>query len=514
MRLVTMLCLASFLVVGYLEPAFGLQAPDAEKDGKPKVEMLTLQVLVKDPDGHPIENATVFPSGLRTKAEPSSHWGWREELFGLLPKMQTSAEGLVDLPYPKYMTEKLEVGTVTISVEHPDFVTFREDRSVDDAPAEVPLKIGFRIAATAVDANSGEPIKTDLYGLVSGDTRMSDWKLAENGMLVSPVYESNKTWFRMMKIVPGEPTLFSELIEIDPADRSRVLLRNIKLAVGTRVEGKLDDSVTRPVKNGIVSAAINRRGSDGRRFNWFSTWRWLDKTIIAEDGTFVFESMPTDEVLQLIPICDGWVPKPPTKEDVLPFFPDMAERLGVFVAYPQLFRSRGPQIEPTLKMIPATSVKVTVVDRNNKPLPGVEVASRPYQYWFDGGSQILGTAFAMTNLLIGSRQGKEIVFEAGNRYTAKTDENGIAILHTMPPNRNQQLIALLKGFEMPLNGTDRYVRIQLKPDVVTEVTIKMQPEGTQVLSDKVYGNTVVVQQWSYNIYQLMEEFRKRFLRWF
>lgn len=487
MRLITTFCLASLLVIVYLGPAFGRQTPDAENDGKPKVEMLTLRVLVKDPDGHPIENATVFPSGLRTKAESGSHWGWNEKIFGLLPRLQTSAEGLVDLPYPKYMTEKLEVGTVTVSVEHPDFVTFREDRSVDDAPAEVPLKIGFRIAATAVDAKTGEPIKTDLYGLVSGDTRMSDWKLGENGMLVSPVYESNKTWFRMMKIVPGEPTLFSELIEIDPTDRSRVLLRNVKLAVGTRVEGKLDDSVTRPIKNGIVSAAINRRGSEGRRFNWESTWGWHDKTTIAEDGTFVFESMPTDEVLQLIPICDDWVPMIPTKEEVRPFFPEAAEWLGGFAAYPQLFRSTGPLINPKLNMVQATSLKVTVMDHEDRPLSGVRVASWPNQYWFDGGSQVLGDAYSMVDALIATRQKGEMIF-GENRYMAQTDENGIAVLHTMPPKRTEGVVAYLNGYEMPLNGTERSIRIDLKPDIVTEVTIKMQPEGTQVLNDNAFQN--------------------------
>ncbi len=157
--------LVPFYVVG--------QEPEKATEKKP--ELLTLQVLVVDPDGHPIENATVFPSGLRTKVEPGSHWGWSEPLHGPIPKLQSNAEGLVALPYPKYVMEEIEVGTVTISVEHPDFVSFREDRSIEDKPAKIELKIGFRIAATAVDAETGEPIKQDLYGLVSGDPRLSDW---------------------------------------------------------------------------------------------------------------------------------------------------------------------------------------------------------------------------------------------------------------------------------------------------------------------------------------------------
>lgn len=489
----------SVLIVG--------QEPD--KTIEKKAELLTMQVLVVDPDGHPIENATVFPSGLRTKVEPGSHWGWSEPLHGPIPKLQTNAEGLVALPYPKYVMEEIEVGTVTISVEHPDFVSFREDRSVDDQPAKIELKIGFRIAATAVDAETGAPIKQDLYGLVSGEARLSEWKLSENGNLVSPVFEPNKTWFRLIKAKPGEPNLYSKLIEIDPTDRSRVLLRDVKLSKGTRVAGRLDDSVTRPIRNGHVAATIVRRGSDGQEFNWNSKWMWYDKTSIAEDGTFVFESLPPGEILQLLPVCDDWVPLNPTKEEALPFFPDAAERLSNTFSLPQMVRLTGSQVETILKMKPATSVKVTVTDQDGKPLAGVEVASWPNQLWFDGGSNILGSAYSISDWLIQSRQDGQPNFTRENRYSAKTDEHGIAVIHSMPPGRTEGLFAFIKGYEMPLNGTDREIRVDLKEGVVTEVTIKMQPEGTDILKDEAFEGVANNQP---EFMQLLEHLRKA-LKW-
>ncbi len=474
--LLVMQHLLSVLIVG--------QEPDNAIEKK--AELLAMQVLVVDPDGHPIENATVFPSGLRTKVEPGSHWGWSEPLHGPIPKLQTNVEGIVALPYPKYVTEEIEVGTVTISVEHPDFVSFREDRSVNDKPAKIELKIGFRIAATAVDAETGAPIKQDLYGLVSGDARLSDWKLSENGNLVSPVFEPNKTWFRLIKAKPGEPNLYSELIEIDPTDRSRVLLRDVKLSKGTRVVGRLDDSVTRPIRNGHVAATIVRRGSDGQEFNWNSKWMWYDKAAIAEDGTFVFDSLPTGEILQMIPVCDDLVPANPSRDDVLPFFPEEAERPVNSMSRPQLIRLEGGQVEPVLKMAPATSVKVTVLDQEGAPLSGVEVASWPNQIWFEGGSQILGSAYSLSDILLRSRLPGERPFTRENRYSAKTNEQGIAVIHSMPPGRTEGLFAFIKGYEMPLNGTEREIRIDLKEGVVTEVTIKMQPEGTDTLKDEAF----------------------------
>jgi len=477
--------IATFLSLQLIAVSYAVGQEQEKADDK-QPEMLTLQVLVVDPDGYPVENATVFPSGLRTKIEPGSHWRWRGDIFGPPPKLQTNAEGLVDLPFPKYVTEKLEVGTVTVSVQHPDFVTFWEDRSIDDEPAKIELKMGFRIAATAVDAETGQTITQDLYGLVSGDSRLSEWKLAENGTLISPVFEPNKTWLRLIRIVPGETHLFSEAIEIDPADRSRVFLRDVKLSKGTRVQGRLDDTIPRPIINGHVSAMIVRSSTDENRFNWDSRWYWYDRASIAEDGSFVFESLPTGEVLQMIPVCDDWVPLNPTKEDVLPFFPEEAEWVGRSMSQPQLIRLDESLVEATLKMIEATSVKVTVVDSDGKPLAGVEVASWPNQYFFEGGSNILGTGFSVSDWLIQSRLQGERTINRENRFSAKTDEDGVAIIRSMPPDRTEGLVAFLEGYEMPINGRDRKIRIDLKPGEVTEVTIKMQPAGTDVLKDELF----------------------------
>ncbi|MDP1562350.1 MAG: hypothetical protein Q8M16_13305 [Pirellulaceae bacterium] len=446
-------------------------------------EMLTMQVLVVDPDGHPVENAIVSLFALRAKGD-GQHLTWDEEKLGRKPERRTNAAGLVDLPYPKVMEEEFEVGQLRLSVKHLDFVTFLEDRHVDEQPAKAELKRGFRIAAAVVDAETAQPITQDLYGLISSESILSDWKLADNGMLVSPVFESKKAWLRLIKLSPGQPNLYSELIPIDPTDRSRILLRDVKLSKGTRVEGRLEESIPRPIGNGYVAAMIVRNGPDNR-FRWNSQWVWHDRADIADDGTFVFESLPTDEVLQLIPICDDWVPKNPRNEEVLPFYPEAAEKITSSFTFPQLFLLSAPQIAPTLKMVPATSVQVTVVDQDGKPMLGVEVASWPNQAWFDGGGQILGLARATSDWLKRARHGGPNQ-PYPSRYSAMTDANGVAVIRSMPADRTEGLVALLDGFEMPLNGTEREIRIDLKPGVVNEVTIKMQPAGTQVLKDKTF----------------------------
>ncbi|MDP1562351.1 MAG: hypothetical protein Q8M16_13310, partial [Pirellulaceae bacterium] len=77
-------------------------------------------------------------------------------------------------------------------------------------------------------------------------------------------------------------------------------------------------------------------------------------------------------------------------------------------------------------------------------------------------------------------------FSLKSRYTATTDSQGVAVLRSMPTNRTEGLIAELEGFEIPLNGTDRQMYYDIKPGAVNEVTIQMQPAGTQVLKDTTF----------------------------
>ena len=69
----------------------------------------------------------------------------------------------------------------------------------------------------------------------------------------------------------------------------------------------------RPVKNGRVVARIVA-GHDVQ-----NNWCWEAATEIADDGTFVLQSLPADENLQLIAICDGWVSSNPAEKEITEF---------------------------------------------------------------------------------------------------------------------------------------------------------------------------------------------------
>ena len=101
----------------------------------PKHPMALIRVV--DAAGKPIAGAVALPEGLRTKpgAYVSGWYGWRSEANGVPnPAVTTDQDGYARVPYPKYVFEWLETGTLCFSVNHPDYVPDRPERVVATAP--------------------------------------------------------------------------------------------------------------------------------------------------------------------------------------------------------------------------------------------------------------------------------------------------------------------------------------------------------------------------------------------
>ncbi len=488
-----------FVPIGLLTLLAATLTCAQEPDSKPAVaksEMLSLQILVLDPDGNPVEDAVVRPIDLMSVGHSVEWSKWNIERDGPIPELFSDENGKVEMPYPKFGKGKLEIAKLDFKVEHPGFVVYDGHIDVEELTAIVKLVPGFRIAVTALDARTNKKITADLYGVINGsDVGSAKWKMRDDGMLVSPVLGKEQTGLRVVKLTPGEPVLYSEWIDISLEDRSRVLQRNLKLSLGTRVDGRLDDSIQRPIRNGHVCAMIVRKTRSQRSDGGYNHWVWFDKTPIAENGSFVFESLPSDEVLQMIPICEGWVPKKPILESVKEFFSDGEFQLAQDRAIPQILRLEGELVRTILFMEPATSVRVTVVDQDGDPLPGADVNMWPNQLWFEGGSQVLGGSISMSEVLVALRNGeRELPWKSP--FMATTNADGIALIKNLPVNQIELVGASLDGFEMKSMKSDRIDRkylVQTKPNATAEVTVHMQPEGTQVLDQNAYAGDKIAE---------------------
>lgn len=436
-----------------------LFAQDDDK-GASKIETADAQIRVTDPEGNPIADALVYGSGLRTVQEPGSHWGWPQGVE--LAKRKTNEQGLVTLPYPKRIAKDLDVGQVTWTVEHSEFVAFREDRAVEDNPAEIQLVRGYKIAASAIDAVSREPIKTDLYGVVPDGS--GAWKLFDNGMIVSPTLNPRQMSFRLIRIVENQAVAFSDLLVANPEGKTRVVVKDVLMKPAVKVQGKLDENVPRPVVNGTVSMVIvtGDRESENR-------WRWFDTTTIAADGTFEFAHVPTGGVVQLLAVCDGWVQQNPPDELVKTYFPEM-RFIDPKHTYFTPFAVDEESITVELKCKPGRTIQAKVVDEQGQPVAGVEVAVWPNQVILNGGSQILGAGFSMAQSLA-SPQTKPNTSDS--RFFTKTDENGVATILGVPPEYNLGIAVTSRKYEM-IEGDSTGVDFKMSDQPITEVTLRVK----------------------------------------
>lgn len=481
---------SAILAIALTSSAVLAKTQETSDDEAPKIPRVKIRVKVLDPDGEPVEGAQVTPFGLRSRSEPGSHWSWIEKFHGPLPKARTNAQGIAELSYPKFVTEKLETGQVTLVVDHEDYVVFSDDRSVDDELAEIKLKGGYRIATTAINSESKAAIKTDLYAAMGGDWG-SRWKVRKGGILTSQVFDRTQAAMRVIHLPADGPVLFSDLQMIVPEEgQNRVFLRNVELKPGTVVTGTLDKSVPRPVKNGKVILVVVVPGLPSPNADSWNgrgpSWNWSASAKVKADGSFRFDSLPRGDVAQMIAVCDGWVSKLPDGPKLKKKFPDLVTRnISPGMRWPQLFKLAGDEIEPTIAMEPTVSCEVLVQDPDGNPLPDAQVVMWPNQSFFARGSQLLGqqTDFAM--MLRKAREGvdlREMFFK--NRkidYEVMTDKNGLAVIKNLPAPGSEGVAVLHKRFEQAIQGRGRQTTVALEPGKTTKVTVRLQPKGTETI---------------------------------
>lgn len=487
------------------EAADESEVPDVAVD----VEQLPVRLLVLDPEGEPVVGAKITPIGMRTRVERGSHYGWVPQRHGQRPEVLTEADGRATIMVPKHVVETLEIGEVTWQIEHDDFILFREDVDVEDDPGTVTLKRGRRIAISAVSAETGERITTDLHAMLSGGGSGNEWQTNSAGLLMSKSVAPERRLLRIVHAPEDGPVLFSEVIDLNEnGDALRVLLRDIKLHPAVRLSGRLHDDVPRPVQNGTVS--LNIIDHVGEERDWEARLYWTDWAKVREDGTFEFSALPAGSLVQLIGLCDGWVNALPTEQDFEALGADEDLRRDALSLrssriMPQLVKLTQPENTSLLRMVKTASVKVTVLDPGGKPLPGAQVYTNPNQIWIDGGSQIVGNgssmlaALRMTDeqlKLMDDWSARQLLVElgvrcpGGSRYQQVTDENGVAIMPSIPAGtpdipRDCSLQAVHDDFEQPIVDPvrmERSITVNIPDHQQVEVVIRM--EEKKVKSDE------------------------------
>jgi beta-lactamase regulating signal transducer with metallopeptidase domain/protocatechuate 3,4-dioxygenase beta subunit len=457
----TMACIAILIFAGSLglvtlraaDPpkSEGAKAADIEKstaaDAPANPEFL---FHVFDSQGNPVVGATVTPWAC--SSGPGS--------TGLQPKdiapVKTDADGLArivfemggDKQHRAMMRFLLKEGvkSLAMQVEHPDHPTW--SRYIETTgPCTITLVDATTVEVRARRANENA-LARRLYPLLAAPT--TDWTEAADGVMallrVDLSSDQPTRWLRIVQVPKNGPAWYSDLIDL-LQQKGRPIAIETRLKPGVKVAGRLADNVPRPVKGGRVVARI----VDG--VDPMNNLTFEAAADIAADGTFVLESLPADENLQLIAICDGWVSSNPTEKEITEYekrwnFGNDLLRSIAYHRCPRLYRLEGQAIKPVIAMQPTASCEITVLDDNDQPLPGVDVNFWPNQYFSELGSSYAGAgidrlASIRTELKTGQRQDTILANERlanadeiSKRYSATTDAHGVAVVQNLDSGNN------------------------------------------------------------------------------
>ena len=467
-----------------------LAAPPGLSSANEEVDKLTgvaeFKVRVVDADGRPVSKAKVTPWALRS-SQGHGLWLKDDKYCDLSPSdTWTDTTGITTATYPYFRDrdEQIRTTQVSLRVDHPDFAL------AGDVHVDVPLttteahEIKLAIGATA-------EVRPLLDGKVARHenllTLWSDGRSWQPGFAPQRSADGTLSLSGMpagansvlLVTLDGDHAMhFSRITDFDLTLGETKRL-DVELRPGVCVRGRLSDNVPRPVRAGRVRAeSLNPAEAMWDRVQWMT---WVP---IRPDGTFVIDTWPADEPLQLIALCEGFIAENGTAPEEVKNAPRQGSGMS---CRPQVFRPcSGGSIE--LAMTPLVRCNVTAVDEDDKPVAGVEVFSYPNVQWWNSGSQFYGSWLVRGERLVRVRDVRDSVENAyPNPFIASTDAHGRVTLEL--PSGRQFLDVKSDVYELPVFLGRREVDVRLNRGKTTDVALRLQPMGTEKLGewDKLAG---------------------------
>ena len=447
-------------------------------------------IQVVDATGKPVVGAVVLRDGLRTKPGPySGGWySWRVELNGVPnPPVATDKDGYARVPYPKYVFERIETGTLCLKVNHPDYVPDRPERMVAIAPpAGAPWQewadyVWKRIrhkalvarpdpvvlqkgAMLKISVGRGVPTPRDarLFAQVSGPTSddTNFWIWPEPGVIVTRRLAAGPHTVRAIQFDSNGSTWFSDVLPITAAaGQTNELVTDLKR--GVTVRGQLDSAVPRPVKNGRVVANVWPPGSNPQN----EPPQWHGWAAVREDGNFEISSLPEGD-LEIVALTDGFV---------------STNGPGQFqFRYPQKHSLGTNDITITIGMEPTARLEVLVTDDKGHPLKDARVMTWPNVRYGEWGAVILmSDCDSTSDEFLSGPERKFSRWQVGSDFQGVSDSTGLAVLPNLPADV-KELSVEHPHFELPAVGTPggekrRQVSFTLIGGQTNRVSVQLEP---------------------------------------
>jgi len=449
-------------------------------------EFKQVQVTIQDQGGKPVSGATITTTGFRVKGiHGADAYGWRKD-FGPAEKAVTDAEGKAYLKYPvmSIPEEKEYTGALIFHVEHPEFTTADvQTFYIDGSEKPIHLTRGLSLGVSGYFGPDRRPITEIVPNLTETIIRPEDWEKKENGIMAFHKMSPGGHLIQLMGRLPSGEIGYSDTVAF-AADKEKPVRMDLELKPGIRLEGLVDDQVPRPVKNGRVMISVRPKefpalpviedfysleDKYGRRSFWHSY------RPIAEDGSFVFESVPPGEV-DVTVLGDGFVSK--SIGELHNRRNGVLDEKPTILAIPQLF----PLVAPTTKIEvltePAVTFELVTTTKAGKPIEGVGAGFYPSAFRMRGKFGILQSSELPL---------REIPPLPDVPFSGKTDKNGRLVISNLPPEVSG-LDVSHPNYQVPLQDLkgwrDRHIRMKFSPGETNVLNLVMESKGTDFIGAK------------------------------
>lgn len=456
----------------------------------PKNPQAILRVV--DAAGKPIEGAVIKPQGLRikTSAYSSGWWGWTEERHHVPTQpVTTDKQGFATLPYPYYVTEKLETGTLCLAVTHSNYVPARPEsvvstslprgapwrlrfqdlydrirhHTLETRPAPIVLQLGATVQVTITNP---PPKGTGVFfqQIFGSD---ENWNEPQYGVLISHQVSEGQHYARVVYLHTNGAVLYTDIKPFKTVkNESEKLI--LGLHPGATIHGNLDEKVPRPIKHGRVILNIWPVGIKPGD----SPPQWHAWTNLNENGTFSIPTLP-DGDLEIIALCDGFI---------------NTNGPGKFnFRYPQKHHLGTNDISITIGMEPTATLEVTLHDQAGHPVTNALVSTWPNVHWGEWGAVIFGAdCYNTSDQKLAPKTLMHWWERRQQDFQGTSDKNGNAILSNLPPTTDT-LIAENDRFTLPIWKTTsgektRQVALKLTTSETNHLSLQMVPKEQSVIT--------------------------------
>jgi hypothetical protein len=446
-----------------------------------KFEFKTVQVRVEDKDGKPIPGASVTPTGIRVKGiHAPDAYGWRKE-YGPAETVVTDAEGKASVKYPvvSIPEEKEFTGALILSVSQPEFSPVHiQVFHIDGEDNPIRLERGITLEISGYFGPDHQPVTDIVPNFAQDGLRPEDWQKNPNGVMTLHQVAPGGHTIQLMGRLPSGEIVYSETA-LFTAETRKLTQLALEMKPGIRLEGHIDSQVPRPIRNGRVMISVRPKEFPAmliiedfydlqQKYGQRSFWHSYRP--VAEDGSFVFESIPPGEV-DVVVLGDGFVSKSVGK---LQNRVNGTLQDGPAMAIPQAFPLVAPVTQIEVATEPSAILEVTTRTKSGQPIEG----ARAYMF---------PSAFRMRGKFGYTPKSSEAPFReipplSDPFVFGATDQNGKLVITNFPAEIYGMNVEHPK-YQMQLRPTmqDRYIRTKFSPGTTNVVNFVLEPKGTDFI---------------------------------